>query len=488
MRSAWFVSLHQWLKTSRGMLWVLGCIFCLNTFLFLYTKHNNVPSWQKREDASGFSWYYAHHFLYFYYYKGLFPLATLHDSLDFSPQAATREIQDQGRELIMEYDHWSRLGEHARILAFLPDAWLAQSPEKPSVRLFNAIWFVTALISLFVSFRRAGKPIMGLVFVILVQLTPFYLFEVFDNENIFALQASVFFIILGLHAPLVFGRKQSFISLSIITLLSGFLAGFASEVRNEVAIVILTPIIIYLLVKSIRLPARILLAGLCLLIFMGTRYGIRQYFNVLYNNSTLLVKEHQGHVYTGSRISGHNFWHPVFCGLGDFDKKYGYAWDDLVAYRYAVPVLKQKYHLTLPWKGDYHTGEYYDKDSLYYKKFDEIPEYENVIREKVLHDVRNDPAWYMTIVGRRMLRTLTQTIPIPWLAWLLIPIWLIFIKKIRRVHWIMLLSSLPLSVSPILIYSGKGATYTSVFLYILLVILLGDFLMHTNRLKDGQLT
>ena len=29
-------------------------------------------------------------------------------------------------------------------------------------------------------------------------------------------------------------------------------------------------------------------------------------------------------------VAGHAFWYPVFCGLGDFDTKYGYEWNDRV--------------------------------------------------------------------------------------------------------------------------------------------------------------
>jgi len=111
-----------------------------------------------------------------------------------------------GKDLIMEYTHWSRLGENARILAFLPDAYLAGSPENPSVRLFNTLVFISGLMLLFWGFWRIKKPIFGLLLVMLINCTPFFLYEIFSNQNIFGVLAAVFFMILGINLPLLFSK------------------------------------------------------------------------------------------------------------------------------------------------------------------------------------------------------------------------------------------------------------------------------------------
>ena len=71
-----------------------------------------------------------------------------------------------------------------------------------------------------------------------------------------------------------------------------------------------------------------------------TKSSVKNYFDNNFNETYSLVKKNNGHVYDGGRISGHMLWHPIFCGLGDFDKKYGYKWNDRLAYEYAIPVLK----------------------------------------------------------------------------------------------------------------------------------------------------
>lgn len=48
----------------------------------------------------------------------------MNDSIVYSKQGAMTEIEENGENLIMEFKHWSRLGENARIFMFLPYAVL----------------------------------------------------------------------------------------------------------------------------------------------------------------------------------------------------------------------------------------------------------------------------------------------------------------------------------------------------------------------------
>jgi len=131
--------LKTFLETKKGILIVILSIIIINTGFYNFSNYNSFPSSQRRGDASGFSFSYAKQFVYFHYYTGDFPLATLNENLQFSEEDARKEISENGHSLIMEYKHWSRLGENARIWAFLPNSIIKGSPENPSIKLFNAL-------------------------------------------------------------------------------------------------------------------------------------------------------------------------------------------------------------------------------------------------------------------------------------------------------------------------------------------------------------
>ncbi len=446
--------------------------------LSFFIKFNRV---QSRQDASGFEHHYASHFFYFYWYTGYFPLATLDTSLVYSKEAAQNQIDEHGRDLIMEYQHWSRLGEHARIFCYLPDAFFRQSAEAPSIRLFNAIFFLLGLLIVYRGFYFVQKPLLGLLLVIMTLCTPYFHFELFRKENIFALQHCVFFIVLGLLLPLLCGKgsgRQHWVALIAAVVMPGF----CSEIRNEISVVMICLVLMVMLAKY-RLRMKFVFLATAIILFATTKVLIRQYFEHEYQQTEKLVRAKQGHVYTGKRISGHKFWHPVFCGLGDFDRKYGYAWNDTVAYRHAMPILTGQYRLPLGYSGKLHTDNFYDTAKLYYIKFDELPQYETIMKQKVLGDIRRDPGWYLQILLKRIIRIATHTLPLPGLGFLLLPV-LIYLWRFRRWQEVkLLIVSLPLSATAFIIYSGKGSTYNAVFGYILIAVVVVLLLEHVKLKK-----
>jgi len=477
--------LQTFLKTKKGILIVIIGIFCVNLFFFSISNYVSFSSIQKRGDASGFSFNLAKQFSYFYYYTGYFPLATLNENLSYSSEDAFEEIQENGQDLIMEYKHWSRLGENARIWAFLPNLILAGSSEYPSIKLFNALVFTLSLIILYSGFWRIKKPIYGLTLVALVNFTPFFIYETYANQNIFALLGSVFFLTIGLNIYVIF-NKEKLNKYLLLTILSVAIIGLFSEFRNEISIVLLTLLLMCLLAKHQHFLTKILIVFLSLITFYGTKNIIRNHFNQKFEATAGLVEKAGGHVYNGERISSHRIWHPIFCGLGDFDEKYGFEWDDKVAYRYATPILREKYGMDIHYSNNnYYLDNYYDQDGLYYIKFEDLDEYEIIIKEKVLSQIKKDPLWYISIIAQRIVRTLSITIPIPYIGWLIFYVVYFFVKNRLWSYLNLLIVSLPLSATSIIIYSGKGATYNSVFAYFVILSLLviyGTFKKQDHRL------
>jgi|GEM_PF-4679966 len=71
-----------------------------------------------------------------------------------------------------------------------------------------------------------------------------------------------------------------------------------------------------------------------------------------------------------------------------------------------------------------------------------------------------------------MAKVLSTTIPIPYIGWTLIPLLLLLIKKRKWIYINLIIVSLPLSLSSVLIYSGRGISYNSVFVYMILIVAL----------------
>jgi len=461
------------LRLKKSLIIILLSIFTLNILLYSFSDKITFPKEQRRLDASGFTYSLAKKFSYFYYYTGNFPLSTQNKKLNYSKNEALKEISKNGKDLIMEYYHWSRLGEHARILAFLPDAWLNGSPQKPSIHLFNTLIFILGLSILYLGFWYSNKASLGLLIVILINTTPFYLFEIFINQNIFGLLGSTFFIILGLNVSLILLNKRDLFITYLLSIMTGVIIGFFSEFRNEVSITLLSAILIYFLANSIKFYNKIALIIIVIFSFNSVKKVLRNYFNTKFEETVNLVGIQGGHVYNGAKISGHNFWHPLFCGLGDFDTKYGYEWNDLVAYKYAIPTLNRKYKMNLKHKpGQYHLNQYYDDAKKYYIKPEELEHYETVMKEKVLYDIKNDPLWYAEIIWKRVINVLTKTLPYSYLGFLGLPL-LYYLFEHKKWNFLkLILISLPLSATSIIIYSGKGTTYNSMFGYFIITIIL----------------
>lgn len=457
----------DWASAPASRRYLVGGLLCWNVLLHLF--FGVVPygaPMQARRDASGFSPHLAQRFHYFHYYTGHFPLATLKEDLVYTEEAARNEITEHGEHLIMEYRHWSRLGESARIFAYLPHAWVTGSARDPSIRLFNLLCFLAGSLVLYMGLARAGLQVLGTVLVLLVNLTPFFWYEVHSRENIFGLQASLLMFVIGLNARALVPVARPVAGSLVAAALSGAALAFCAEVRNETMVVLVSLLLLLVLAPATRWWHRLATLAVVLFTYHQGRSAIKAHFDQQWEATTALVAEHGGHVYNGARIPGHRLWHPLFCGLGDFGQDRGYAWDDRVAYAYAVPILNERYGMNIRYSGLYHTDDHYDAAGLYYVKFDEIEAYEDVMREKVHGDLLAHPWWYAGILVKRILRVLTVTLPVPLAGWLLFPTaWAAW--RMRRWELVRLLFiALPLSATPLFIYSGDGATYVSFFPYV----------------------
>ena len=455
---------------SRRFIW-LGILAILVLHLVLAINSPNYKGLQKRELTSGFVHHFGQHFFYYFYYQNQFPVASLVKEKDFSKEGAQKLADSNGESLIMEYKHWSRMGENARIFAYLPDAWVSGSAAKPTMKLFNTLLFVSGLISIFIGLSRIGYPLLAIILVLLFSFTPFYLFEVYHNKNIFGLLASVFLLIIGMNIRFLY-YKRSKIAYLLIPIITGLIIGFFTEIRGEIKVLLLSATLLYFFASKLQFITKVGLIILLIASSIGMQKTIRHYFDIKFEKASAFVNEHGGHIYTGPRMGAHSFWHPVYCGLGDFDSKYGYKWDDIVAYRYGLDKMQKDYAIDLAYSGKYGLDEYYDQDSLYYKKLEEFDEYDQIVKAKVLHDIRNDKAWYANIILKRFERILNRTLPFSGSGWLIFPVFILLLmaKEWRFIY--LLIASLPLSLTPLIIFAKGNATFNSTFPMLCLAIIL----------------
>ena len=193
------------------------------------------------------------------------------------------------------------------------------------------------------------------------------------------------------------------------------------------------------------------------------------YWSRGFERSAAFVSQAGGQAFCGGHGYNHALWHAVFCGLGDFGGDKGFAWDDRAAFRWATTPEATTNPRPLPYhyRGGYYLEETHD--GIHPIAPTDLPEYNRLVRDRVMSVVRADPLWYAGIVLRRIGAILGHATPAaltigvaqllaPGIGWLLVPILLVlgFLKRAFEVK--LILFTLPLSAVALLVYSGCGMT------------------------------
>jgi hypothetical protein len=425
-----------------------------------------------------------HRFVYFFYYLGLYPVTTAEGHTAFlgdpgykrfSREAAEKVIRERGDTLLMEWDHTIRVGERGKMFLYLPDAILKGSPRPPlSVRPLHAAAFVLALCAVFSAFWWARLPLLGGVLALLAGSNPFQLFEVYGKENVFGWPITTGLLVLALSVPLLRRRPPRMTVLFLLVALIGGLLASIGQVRTEPVAILVSVLGACLFLPRTTAGRRLVVAAVLLVAYAGVTRAWRSWFDAKFEQARRVVAV-AGHPYEGPRDASHAIWHPIWCGLGDFDTTHGYQWMDEAAASYAHPILRSVYGLPLPeWKGErwVYPGRFWDAGQRYYQMPYEMPHYSEVLRDKVLGDIAEDPAWYGRILARRAWRLLTETTPVrvavgrfhltlPGRGLLAIPVIALLAATgsgtLLRIACFPLATSLPAFV----IYSGRGMSFYS---------------------------
>jgi hypothetical protein len=314
--------------------------------------------------------------------------------------------------------------------------------------------------------------------VALLGSNPFQLDAVYGQDNVFSWSITAMILLLALHVPLLRNRPQRMKSVLVVAAVTGILMATIRQVRSEPMPMLASPLLVYLTLYRAKLWQRALPIVVCLAaLFSASRIygaGLERKFH----KAQEITRNAGGIPFTGPFVQYHEFWHPVWCGLGDFDQKYGYAWDDRKAYAYALRTAEAKAGHRIALNPTFWAQvESYDGHGYYPKPFFEVlPGYHDIIREKVWGDIRRDPGWYLDILGKRLVRILEQTTPVSlaaggsrvglqtsWLGPLAVALFLGLLVARRWADAKLLAFSSPLSLVAFLVYSDRGMTSYSCF-------------------------
>jgi len=421
-------------------------------------------------------------FVYFLYYTGLIPVVATdaHARLKAEPGydkfergAAERVIAERGETLSMDAAQTIRAGDMGRVLLYLPYALWRGDTRDPRLAPTDAVAFALALGALYAAFWWVRDPVLGAATTALLGSNPYQLFEVHFRENVFGWAITAGVLTLALSLPLL--QRHSIRRPWALPLVIGVVLGTIRQIRPEPGAIVVSAGLACLLVSRASWPRRMALAAVLVASFLGTSAAWQAYFDYKFDEATRVVSAAGGRVYHGPRDRYHAFWHPLWCGLGDFGAKHGYEWRDKAAAHYAAPIVLERYRALGRGEPNW---SYLFWDPVYY----------DVLADKVRYDITHDPLWYIGVLARRVARVFTWTTPVrlaagswwlglPWNGLLTVPLLLLLVAT--RSWPLLKLASFPLGTSlpAVLVFSGTvpGQTYTGWFHILAAAIVLAGF-------------
>lgn len=411
-------------------------------------------------------------FFYFFHHYGLFPVGALDvPRLGRSKQAAAEFVAQHGDRLEMDFGwptNTPRFGDYGKLFLFYPDLLLRGDPTQPSVLPFNQFLFIIALLAVFWAFWLEGYGLLGGLIVVLVGSNPFQIYETYGRANIFSIPISVALIALAVHLRLLTRRKGIDGLAWVIAIVSAAVLATFREVRAEASVVAVSAIATYLVARA-PLVQRLLVVAAFVAVSMLTGYAWTKYWDRQFAQAEQFVARAGGNVFRPQGDQHHAVWHAMFCGLGDFGADRGFSWDDRDAFQWAtMRSATNPNPIPFHYAGGYYFTETFD--GRHHVAPTDSPEYNQLVRARVLSEIRRDPLWYGGILFNRWLaiqRDATpaalslgsMTLAVPGTGWLTLPVLLFALWRRKFFHATVILFVLSLSAVALLVYSGKGMTY-----------------------------
>jgi len=436
------------------------------------------------------------YFFYFYYHLGLFPVGAREvPRLGPTRQDALNFVAQHGKSLSMDFGETTntpRFGDYGKLFTLWPDVLLRGDPAHPSPRPFNQILFIASLLAVWWAFWRERRVVLGTLIVLLVGSNPFQLYETYNRANIFSLPISVGMLALAVHLPYLTGRRGLDVRAWVTALGCGVALASMREIRTEAAIIAMALPATYLSMRA-SWARRLVLVLIFVAAWGVTGRAWTRYWSEGFERSSRFVAQAGGNVFPGRHSYNHALWHAVYCGLGDFGGDRGFVWDDRAAFRWATtrdPVTNPR-PLPYYYRDGYYLEETYD--GVNHIALTDLPEYNQLVRDRVVSVVRADPLWYGRILMKRAGAILGGATPaalsvgvtqlrLPGVGWLLMPLLLLVCFIQRTFEAKLILFTLPLSAVALMVYSGRGMTCYGIAHLLALAVAI-DLLVRARRPK-----
>ena len=333
----------------------------------------------------------VHHYSYGLYHWGLFPVYSTYERKYYakdkhSKEFARKVLVEHGDTLRMEYRHEIRFGEYFKFYLTYIASLIAGQAGRHDLGVVNTFFFLAALFAVLLEFHRCRRPLLGALVAIAISSSEFQAIQMQADNFSYIITAATF--ALAVMAPFIFDRKLRPAAIVARLFLVSFFIVLCGNVRSTAMSMVLGPPIALILYGRVRFKWRVLLLVAYLTIFSSVYKGFQAYFDHKIEQASEFVEAVGGVPYLGERLNNHPFWHPIWCGMADFDTEYGHRWSDNSAWAAARPRMKER-----GWKPpprDKTQGDYYTLCTS--------PVYEEVMQEVVLEDIRSDPRWYLGII------------------------------------------------------------------------------------------
>ncbi len=397
---------------NRRWVFVIPVVIFLCVQHYLYSSRPELLA-SEVEIVRSTSIRYPSLYDYGLYYWGLLPaysslvLNRPRDPSLFNRREAARILRDHGESLRMEYVRTLRSGERMVKVMKWPLMLIRGTPYGVSHHTIIGAIFILSLIILTLALRRYGPAPLFAVLPILLSSSGFLAGSVYYKRVTLGLLPIGVIFAIALFCPLIFGKSVRTGSVVTRALIFSALMVILVNIRSPAMAALASPVIVLALYPRFKIWKRLAMIAVLLASFAAFEKLFDYWWNHNYDRTSRILEKVGGTPFKGPRISTMPFWHSIWCGLADFDDQLGYRWRDAQAFRYGLPILKERGYFPEEDIGEmgYFGGIY---PGLY--PWD-VPEYDGIIRAKIISDIRQNPGWYAGIVFRRARRILLENEP-----------------------------------------------------------------------------
>lgn len=403
---------------AAGNSWSRRSVFAISVIIFLCVQHylySTRPELLASEPEIVRSTSIRYPSLYDYglYYWGLLPaysslVLNRHRDLSlFNRQEAALILRDHGESLRMEYVRTLRCGERMVKVMKWPLMLIRGTPYKASHHTVISFLFISSLILLTLALCRYAPAPLFIFLPVFLSSSGFLAGSVYYKRVTLGLLPIGVIFAIALFCPLIFGKSVRTGSVIIRALIFSALMVVLVNIRSPAMAAMVSPAIALALYPRFKIWNRLAMIAVLLASFVAFEKLFDYWWNYNYDRTSRILEKVGGTPFKGPRISRMPFWHSIWCGLADFDDQLGYQWRDAQAFRYGLPILKERGYF--PEEDIMETGYFGGIYSGLYPW--DIPEYDGIIRARIVSDIRENPGWYADILFRRAKRILLENEP-----------------------------------------------------------------------------